>query len=588
MGFPPTRTRALSAFPGRETERRQPETLKKTVRMREFIQNRAPFGLGILNLVLNLEMRNRNSLGMARDSWIDKMILSRLHWGSWIGSFRGHEAMKKQSSQVSRIAQANRMTHWPIGVFEQLEERTVLDADFHVVADMDGDGLFDVVGMDSTGATVDVRYGADYPDWCDWLLDTPSGTQSLSLDMDNNGVADQLLMDPIAGVLNVLMNQSTDEPFTLMRAAGLHRLAVNDFDRDGFMDLVVLNRVSRLLTLMFGGNLPGMGRPAQQLSLTNDPDSLLVGDTNSDGFDDILIGNYDSPDLSLILGKGDGSFGAEQRLHLGAVPLGLYWNSHAVPTMLPTNPDNPGGTGHSGDPDDPGASQDPDWTAQDDEELLEQQLASQWAGEGENAGSYSADGRATLGAALVGLDRSTFPTGEQAPVASRVSPSQARGLQSIPALSVRHDPNNPGTLEAHFTAYPHATNAGGQTQPSTPSGIAHSPELVLADLGLVEPDVTPTLPVLEPVGETDVLENSKNPDVSGLATTFANPDQSANTERTLVSIPNVSDESAAPPSICWESLSSENSQRYGWYFIVLALSAMISTSFWRCGNRSSG
>ena len=100
-------------------------------------------------------------------------------------------------------------------------------------------------------------------------------------------------------------------------------IAVGDFNRDGKLDLVVVNSSSNLLTILLG-NGDGTFTPAPSPSTGDDPGSVVVGDFNGDGIPDLAVTNQADSNLTILLGNGDGTFmpGAFPSLY-GAVPYAV-------------------------------------------------------------------------------------------------------------------------------------------------------------------------------------------------------------------------------------------------------------------------
>ncbi|MBI4470937.1 MAG: HYR domain-containing protein [Acidobacteria bacterium] len=65
------------------------------------------------------------------------------------------------------------------------------------------------------------------------------------------------------------------------------------------------------------GNGDGTFRPGQQLPVGNGPNNVAVGDFNRDGNTDAVTANALSNDLSIVVGNGDGTFRS-----LGTIPVG--------------------------------------------------------------------------------------------------------------------------------------------------------------------------------------------------------------------------------------------------------------------------
>jgi hypothetical protein len=106
-------------------------------------------------------------------------------------------------------------------------------------------------------------------------------------------------------------------------------VAVGDFNGDGIPDLAVADNglfgdngnfgngttVSVLL-----GKGDGTFQPAQSFSAGNEPISVAVGDFNGDGKQDLVVADQGGPFLSVLLGKGDGTFQAPHLFSAGDIP----------------------------------------------------------------------------------------------------------------------------------------------------------------------------------------------------------------------------------------------------------------------------
>jgi uncharacterized repeat protein (TIGR01451 family) len=90
-------------------------------------------------------------------------------------------------------------------------------------------------------------------------------------------------------------------------------VVVGDFNGDGKQDLAVLNTTSNTVSLLLG-NGDGSFQTAKNFNCGNNPSSLAVGDFNGDGKLDLAVfmfGNSSSgvsAELRVLLGNGDGTF----------------------------------------------------------------------------------------------------------------------------------------------------------------------------------------------------------------------------------------------------------------------------------------
>src|SRR5260370_2965783 len=146
-------------------------------------------------------------------------------------------------------------------------------------------------------------------------------------------------------VFNVLVAaaaQAQDVSFIARRdfdTAGVSpvSVAVGDVNGDGVQDLVIANFGSNNVSVLLG-NGDGTFQGARNFAAGASPNSVAVGDFNGDGVQDLAVANLTAANnVSVLLGNGDGSFQAPQAFPTGglgprSVAVGDF-NGDGVPDL---------------------------------------------------------------------------------------------------------------------------------------------------------------------------------------------------------------------------------------------------------------
>ncbi|UCF04894.1 MAG: VCBS repeat-containing protein [bacterium] len=151
---------------------------------------------------------------------------------------------------------------------------------------------------------------------------TYTGTYTVSLTVTNEYGSDTMTKPYYI----VVIDESLFEPAVNYPAGDSpHSVISSDFDGDGDIDLAVANFDSDNVSVLLG-NGDGTFATGEDCGAGDGPHSVISNDFNGDGYVDLAVANFDSDNVSILLGNGNGTFASAVNCGTGESPRSVTSN----------------------------------------------------------------------------------------------------------------------------------------------------------------------------------------------------------------------------------------------------------------------
>jgi hypothetical protein len=136
---------------------------------------------------------------------------------------------------------------------------------------------------------------------------------------------------------------SFDAPVNFAVGGSTEFLATGDLDADGDLDLATANTTTSSVSILLGNGAGSFTTAAgSPITVGSTPRSVAIENLDAGSVPDLVVSNYGSNNVSVLLGVGDGTFttAAESPIAVGALPRTVAignLNAGSVPDLAITN-----------------------------------------------------------------------------------------------------------------------------------------------------------------------------------------------------------------------------------------------------------
>ena len=211
-----------------------------------------------------------------------------------------------------------------------------------VAADVNGDGILDMIVANRNSDSVSVRFGNGFGGFGAEAVYSSGTTKKDSKrsitvalgDVDNDGDLDIAVTNRKANTVGVLLNNGTGHFSTQTYSTGDKKLGkfpmsvkMGDMNNDGNLDLVTTNasrgKKSSSIAILLGNGAGSFGTANTTLVEGRKARDLVLGDFNGDGDLDVVATNLLSREIVFMAGNGAGGLAAPVAYTVGLQPTSI-------------------------------------------------------------------------------------------------------------------------------------------------------------------------------------------------------------------------------------------------------------------------
>ena len=203
-----------------------------------------------------------------------------------------------------------------------------------IARDLNNDNYIDIATAFAVNDSVGILYGCGNGLFGDLIMYSVGNNsypyEIVGVDVNNDHLLDIVVANSGSSTLGVLLGQGNDSfaPVLIFSTGNNSRpygAASGDFNNDKQMDIVVANYRSNSIGVLLGyGN--GSFAPVVIYSTEDGsrPQAVAVGDFNNDNIMDIAVANYRQDNVGVFIGKGDGTFQSQIKYATGYLSMPTF------------------------------------------------------------------------------------------------------------------------------------------------------------------------------------------------------------------------------------------------------------------------